>query len=381
MNEQPGLTSEEAQAVDTVRRIAAEVLAPAAAEIDEQARFPHAQIAALAEIGVLGMNLPETWGGPGLSGVALAGCVEAIAAACASTASVVTAHFLATDAILIGGDDALRHRYLPAAAAGKALGAFALTEPRAGSNPADMRCSAVREGNGYHLKGVKHFISNGGIADFIVVFAVTDPAAAQRGISAFVVDRATPGLTVGQPERTMGLKGGHVFELTFDCYVPLANRIGPEGSGFRTAMKVLDNGRIEVAAMCLGIAQAALDAAIGWARQREVGGQPLSDYQGIQWMIADMATQLRAARLLTLDAATKRSEAVRFSMEASMAKLFASEAAAKVADLALQIHGGYGYVRGLPLERYVRDLRIMRIYEGSSEIQRTIIARNLLQPR
>jgi alkylation response protein AidB-like acyl-CoA dehydrogenase len=380
MSNELHLTPEEVESVETVRRVAAEILAPAAAQIDEEARFPTAQIAALAKLGVLGMNLPEAWGGPGLSAVALACCVEAIAGACASTASAVTAHFLATDAILLGGDDALRRRYLPAAATGKALGAFALTEPRAGSNPADMRCRALHDGDSYHLTGVKHFISNGGVADFIIVFAVTDPAAAHRGISAFVVERGTPGLTVGQPEPTMGLKGGHVFELGFDCHIPAANRLGSEGTGFRTAMKVLDNGRIEVAAMCLGIAQAALDAAISWARQREIGGQALCEYQGIQWMIADMATQLRAARLLTQDASRKRAEAARFSMEASMAKLFASEAAAKVVDLALQIHGGYGYVRSLPLERYVRDLRIMRIYEGSSEIQRTIIARNLLAP-
>ncbi|HET6620507.1 MAG TPA: acyl-CoA dehydrogenase family protein [Dongiaceae bacterium] len=376
-----GLTAEEIAAIETVRRAAAEILAPAAAATDEAASFPRVQLDALAALGVLGMNLPEAWGGPGLSAPALAASVEAIAGACASTASALTAHFLATDAILIGGEDAMRARYLPAAAAGKTLGAFALTEPRAGSNPADMRCRAVADGDLYRLSGVKHFISNGGYADFIVVFAITDPAAGHRGISAFVVDRETPGIAAGAPERTMGLKGGHVFELAFECRVPAANRLGAEGSGFRTAMKVLDNGRVEVAAMCLGIAQAALDAAIGWAKQREIGGQVLAEYQGIQWMIADMAVELRAARLLTEDAARKRAEGGRHSLEASMAKLFASEAAARIADCALQIHGGYGFVRDLPLERYVRDLRIMRIYEGSSEIQRTIIARSLLGAR
>jgi alkylation response protein AidB-like acyl-CoA dehydrogenase len=377
----PGLTADEIASVETVRRVAREALAPAAAGIDETATFPRAQLDALAAIGVLGMNLPEAWGGPGLSAIALAACVEAVAGACAATASALTAHFLATDSILIGGDDAQRARYLPAAAAGKRLGAFALTEPRAGSNPADVRCRATATGGGYHLSGVKHFISNGGVADFVVVFAVTDPAAGSRGISAFVVDAGTPGLVAGPPERTMGLKGGHIFELSFDCPIPAANRLGAEGSGFRTAMKTLDHGRIEVAAMCLGIAQSALDAAIAWTKQREIGGQRLGEYQGVQWMIADMATQLRAARLLTEDAARKRAGDMRFSLEASMAKLFASEAAARIADLALQIHGGYGYVRDLPLERHVRDLRIMRIYEGSSEIQRNIIARGLLDPR
>jgi butyryl-CoA dehydrogenase len=377
----PGLSPDEIAAIEMVQRVARDTLAPAAAATDEQAAFPQAQLAALAELGMLGMNLPENWGGPGLSATALAASVEAIAGACASTASAITAHFLATDAILIGGTDDLRRRYLPAAASGKLLGAFALTEPKAGSNPADMQCRATPTVDGYHLRGVKHFISNGGVADFIVVFAVTDPAAAHRGISAFVVDKGTAGLTAGRPERSMGLKGGHVFELAFDCQVPATNRLGAEGSGFRTAMKVLDNGRIEVAAMCLGIAQAALDAAIAWAQQRVIGGQALSGFQGVQWMIADMATQLRAARLLVEDAARKRSAGIAYSLESSMAKLFASEAAGRIADLALQIHGGYGFMRDFPLERYVRDLRIMRIYEGSSEIQRSIIARHVIRPQ
>ena len=327
------------------------------------------------------MNLPARWGGPGISATALAACVEVIAAACGSTASALTAHFLSTDALLLGGDDELRSRYLPDAASGRTLGAFALTEPRAGSNPADMRCRATPVAGGYRIEGVKHFISNGGVADFVVVFAVTDPSLAHKGISAFVVDTTTLGVRASAPEPTMGLRGGHIFELQFDCVVPARQRIGAEGSGFRTAMKVLDNGRIEVAAMCLGIAQAALDASVDWVRSREVGGQVLADYQGIQWMLADMATELRAARLLTEDAARRRGSGERYSLEASMAKLHASEVAGRVADRALQIHGGYGYTAALPLERYVRDLRIMRIYEGSSEIQRTIIARALTSRR
>jgi butyryl-CoA dehydrogenase len=365
-------------AVETVKRVAREVLCPLAQATDARAEFPSRQLRALAELGSMGMNLPVEWGGPGLSALALSDCVEAIAGACASTASAVTAHFLATDAILIGGDAAQRTRYLPEAASGRLLGAFALTEPRAGSNPADMRCRATAVAEGYRIQGVKHFISNGGMADFIVVFAVTDPAAGAKGISAFVIDKATAGISAGAPEPTMGLRGGHVFELAFDCMVPASQRLGPEGSGFRTAMKVLDNGRIEVASMCLGIATAALDASLAWVQSRNVGGQLLAEYQGIQWMLADMATELRAARLLTRDAARKRGGPGRYSLEASMAKLYASEVAGRVADRALQIHGGYGFTSGLPLERYVRDLRIMRIYEGSSEIQRTIIARTLL---
>lgn len=366
---------EEAAVIDSVRRFAADVLVPLAAQTDRASAFPEEQLRGLGEIGAMGLNLPARWGGPGISARTLAACVEAVAGACASTASALTAHFLASDAILIGGDEALCARYLPDAASGRRLGAFALTEPRAGSNPADMRCRATPEEGGHRLRGVKHFISNGGVADFIVVFAVSDPHAGHRGIDAFVVERGTPGLSAGSPEPTMGLRGGHIFELSFDCHVGEAQRIGASGSGFRTAMRVLDNGRIEVAAMCLGIAQAALDAALGWVRQRHVGGQPLADYQGIQWMLADMATELRAARLLTEDAARKRETGVRCSLEAAMAKLYASEAAARIADRALQIHGGYGYSASLPLERYVRDLRVMRIYEGSSEVQRSLIAR------
>jgi len=362
-----------------VRKFAARELAPRAQEIDESGEYVTAHLPQLAALGIMGMNLPPDWGGPGLSAPGLLAAVEAIAGACASTASVVTAHYLATDSVLLGGDDELRRRVLPDAAAGRTLGAFALTEPRAGSNPADMKTRAVRDGGDYRIEGVKHFISNGAVADFIVVFAISDPEAGHRGISAFVVDRETSGVAAGPPEPTMGLRGGHIFELSFDCRVPEANRIGAEGSGFKTAMKVLDNGRVEVAGMSIGIAQAAFDAAVAWAKERRIGGAPLATYQGIEWMLADMATRLEAARLLALRAAELRQAGERFSKEASMAKLFASEMAAHVTDRALQIHGGYGYSRGLPLERYVRDARIMRIFEGTSEVQRNIIAGHILR--
>lgn len=372
------LSSEEGAILDTIRRFADEVLVPAAAQIDEDEIFVTRHLKPMAELGLLGINLPEPSGGIGLRPEVMFEAVALIAGACGSTVSMLTAHFLATDTILIGGNDAVRERYLPGAACGDLLGAFGLTEPMAGSNPADMITRADRVAEGYHLKGVKHFISNGGEADFIVVFAKTDMDAGHRGISAFVVDRDTPGFSSGPAERTMGLKGGHVFELSFDCVVAEQNRIGEEGSGFRTAMKTLDNGRIEVSAMCVGIAQAALDAACRWSRDRMVGGEPIASFQGLQWMLADMATELQASRLLALNAAAKRGRQERFSQEAAMAKLHASEMAARVTDAALQIHGGYGYTRDMPLERYVRDVRIMRIYEGSSEIQRNIIARNLL---
>lgn len=374
-----GIHPDDQALADAIARFAQAELAPHAQAVDEAALSTVRYVPALAELGVMGMNLPERWGGPGATPTALVLSLAAIAQACTATASMIGAHYLATDSVLIGGDDALRARYLPDAASGAKLGAFALTEPRAGSNPADMATRAVREGEHYHLSGTKHFISNAGEADFIVVYAKTDPAAGHRGISAFVVDKDTPGLTISAPEKLMGIRGGHAFEVALDCRVHTAQRLGEEGTGFRTAMKVLDNSRIDVAANCLGLGEAALSAAVDWARQRQVGGEPLAAKQGIQWKLADMKTRLEAAWLLTLQACVKRQAGVPYSMESSMCKLYASEAAAFITDEALQIHGGYGFTRELPLERYVRDARIMRIYEGSSEIQRTVIARGVLQ--
>lgn len=373
------MSDDERAVIDQIERFALEVLAPKAAKLDEEEIFATLHLPAMAEMGLMGMNMPEDMGGIGLTGPALYAAVEAVAGACGSTASMLTAHFLATDSILLGGDAALKEHLLPEAAMGKTLGAFALTEPQAGSNPADMSTYAVREGDGYWIKGSKCFISNAGAADFIVVYAKTDRDAGARGVSAFVVEpKITQGVKIAPNERTMGLRGGHVFGITFDCWVPDINRVGDEGTGFRTAMKVLDNGRIEVAAQATGIANAALKAAISYAKERKVGGHPIADFQGLQWMLADSATELAAARALSMQAAIKRGTGERYSTESAFAKLYATEAAWRIADRALQIHGGYGYTRDFPLERYLRDLRIFRIYEGSSEIQRTIIARGLL---
>lgn len=373
------LTAEEQSAIHMLDRFAMDVLTPAAAAMDEQEIFAIQHLPALAELGVMGLNLPEQWGGVGLSPMALYRALELIAGACGSTASMVTAHYLATDALLIAGSDAQKNTYLPRAAAGQWLGAFALTEPAAGSNPADMRTVAKATESGFHLKGVKHFISNAGAADFMVVFAKTDPAAGARGISAFVVEpKSQQGLRLSPHEKTSGLRGGHVFEVSLDCHLPKQALLGELGKGFRTALKVLDNGRMDVAAQATGIADVALQAAITWAKSRSVEGHAIAEFQGLQWMLADMATELAAARALGKAAAQKRAAGERFSTEASMAKLYASEAASRIADKALQIHGGYGYTRALPLERYLRDLRIFQIYEGSSEIQRNIIARGLL---
>lgn len=366
------LPEEDRAFCEILSRICADKIAPLAAQTDETGAFVHRQLATLAEAGMMGANLHV------LSAQGLLRAVEIVAGACASTASALTAHYLATDSILLGADQALQDRLLSDASEGTILGAFALTERNAGSDPADMRTRATREGDHYRLKGAKCFISNGGVADFLVVYAVTNPEAGHRGISAFVVEKGTPGFTPGRAENTMGLKGGHVWELEFDCLIPEKNRIGAEGTGFKTAMQVLDRGRLEVAAMCIGIAQAALDAATDWAKTRIIGGEPLANRQGIRWQLADMATDLQAARLLALEAARQRQNGERFTQAASMAKLFASEMAHRVTDGALQLHGGYGFTRDFPLERHARDCRIMRIYEGSSEIQRTIIAGHLL---
>ena len=375
----PELNAEEAAVIEQIIRFCADVLAPRAAELDETQTFATCHLPDMADMGLMGMNLPVEFGGLGLSGPALYRAVEIIAGACGSTASLLTAHFLATDSLHLGGSTELHERFLGDAASGKTLGAFALTEPAAGSNPGDMQTRATRNGDHYHLKGSKCFISNAGAADFIVVFAKTDPAAGARGISAFVVEPGnTDGVIIAPAERTMGLKGGHVFGISFDCRMPVSNLVGDEGTGFKTAMKTLDNGRIEVAAQATGIAEVALKAAVSYAQERKVSGHAIADFQGLQWMLADMSNRLRAARALSLEAARLRSSGQRYSIESAHAKLFATEAAWHIADSALQIHGGYGYTRDFPLERYLRDLRIFRIYEGSSEIQRTIIARHLL---
>lgn len=376
------LAEEERLFCDLLERICAEEISPKAAETDRDKSFVHAQLATLGEAGMMGANLPEAYGGSGVSAPALLRLVSIVARACGSTGSALTAHYLASDSILLGGSEAQKQAWLPKAASGAALGAFALTEPGAGSDPADMKTRATRTADGWHLRGEKCFISNGGTADFLIVFAVSDPDKGHRGISAFIVPKDMPGFKAGRPEQTMGLRGGHVFTLSFDCHLPHDALLGEEGRGFRTAMQVLDNGRIEVAAQCLGLAEAAMNAAMAYAKERIIGGEPLSERQGIRWMIADMGVTFQSALLLSQDAARQRQEAqqtgARFSLAASMAKLAASEAAGRIADTALQLHGGYGYTCDFPIERINRDLRIMRIYEGSSEIQRIIISGNML---
>ena len=374
-----GATEEDQAIADAVARFAEETLAPVAQAMDEEAFSATRHVPGLSELGVMGMNLPESLGGPGVTPTAMLMSLVAISRACAATSSMIGAHYLGTDAVLIGGSDAQRQQWLPRCASGEWLAAFALTEPRGGSHPADMRTNAVRDGDDYVLTGVKHFISNAAEATFMVVFAKTDMDAGARGVSAFIVPRDLPGIQISSPEKLMGIRGGHAFEVSLDnVRVPAANRLREEGTGFKIAMKVLDNSRLDVAATSLGIAEAALKAAADWANQRLVGGEPLATKQGIQFKLADMKLRLEAAWGLTMQALALRQAKQPFSQQSAMAKLFASEMVGFVTDEALQIHGGYGYTREMPLERYVRDARILRIYEGSSEIQRTIIARGVL---
>jgi alkylation response protein AidB-like acyl-CoA dehydrogenase len=364
--------------IESAEKLAREVIQPRAQHYDETETFCAESLQALAELGGMGINLPEEYGGLGIGSLAMSRVVEAVAGACASTASALTAHFLATDSILIGGTEAQKQQWLPRAASGELLGAFALTEPAAGSNPADMRCRAQPEDGGWRIRGSKHYITNAREAGFIVLYAKTDADAGHKGISAFMIPQGTEGISFSSPEKTMGLRGSTIYELSLDCWLPASALLGSEGAGFNTAMAVLDRGRVEVAAMSLGVANAALQASLGWVRERQIGPKPLAAYQGTQWRLADMHTQLEAARMLTWKAAARRDSGERFSLESATAKLFAAECAGFVTDAALQLHGGYGYIRDLPLERYVRDARILRIFEGTSEVQKIIISRSVL---
>nr|WP_283126719.1 MULTISPECIES: acyl-CoA dehydrogenase family protein [Providencia] len=361
-----------------MEKVCRDVLQANAQRYDETETFCAESLSALGEMGCWGINLPEQYGGFGIGSIAMSMIVEAVAAACASTSSALTAHFLATDSILIGGTEEQKQYWLPKAASGELLGAFGLTEPAAGSNPADMRTIATRENGGWRIRGNKHYITNAKEADFIVLYAKTDPEAGARGISAFMIPKGTEGVEFSSPEKTMGLRGSTIYELALNCWLPESALLGEENKGFHTAMEVLDKGRVEVAATSLGIARAAMECALGWVKERQIGKKPLAAYQGTQWRLADMHTQLEAARMLTWNAAERRDTGERFSLQSATAKLFAAECAGFVTDAALQLHGGYGYIRDLPLERYVRDARILRIFEGTSEIQKIIISRAVL---
>ena len=359
-----------------VRDFARETVMPTAAERDRTGEFPAENLKKMGALGLMGMNVPPEYNGAGVDTVSYSLAMQEIAYACASTAVVMSVHnSVACGPIYLFGSDYLKENYLKTLATGEKIGSFALTEPGAGSDPVGQKARAVKDGDSYIISGTKMFITTGRNSDITVVTAYTDKEKKHRGISAFVVEKGTPGFSVGKEEKKMGLRASDTVELIFeDCRVPEENLLGEEGDGFRIAMASLDGGRIGIASQSVGVAQAALDAAVNYAKERVQFGKSISQFQGIRWMIADMATQIEAARLLTFNAAAMRDRGENFSSAASMAKVFASEMANKVAYKALQIHGGYGYIQEFPVERYYRDVRVFTIYEGTSEIQRKVIA-------
>ena len=376
------LTDEQELIREAVREFADAEVAPIAAELDRDHRFPWELLPKMAELNLMGMPYPEKVGGAGADEVSYIIAVEELSRACASTGVILSAHTsLATWPIYKFGTPAQHDRYLHDMASGRRLGAFALTEPAAGTDAGAGTCTALLSGDEYILNGSKIFITNAPFAEIYIVFAKTDPAAkGTRGMSAFIVEKDTPGFSVGEAEHKLGIRGSSTPPLYFtDCHIPKDALLDGEGYGFKVAMQTLDGGRIGIAAQALGIAQAALDASVAYAKERVQFGKPIADLQAIQWMIADMATEIDAARLLVYRAASCIDNDRPYSTEGAMAKLFASETATRVAGKAIQIHGGYGYTESYPVERNWRDAKITEIYEGTSEVQRMVIARSCLR--
>lgn len=374
------LTVEQRQLRQTVREFAEREILSHVLDWDEAAGFPRELIGKLGELGVLGILIPEALGGAGLGYVEMTLAIQELARVDASIALTVSAHSsLCANHILQSGSDELRRKYLPDLASGRKLGCWCLTEPEAGSDAGGTRTRAERYPEGWILNGTKTFITNASYADTCVVMAVTNSTLGHHGISAFVVERITPGFRSGRKERKLGMRASDTAEVILeDCRLPHESLIGEEGHGFIDALHVLDKGRISIAALSVGIAQGAFEAALGYAQQRRQFGQAIAEFEGIQWKLADMATQIEAARLLTCQAAWMKDSGQRITKTASMAKLFASEMAVHVANEAVQIHGGYGFVKDYPVEKFYRDVKLCTIGEGTSEIQRLVIARHLL---
>ncbi len=377
------LTADQRGARDTARRFARERLERAGVEADRTHRFPAEVIAELGKLGMLGTFIPEQYGGAGLDQVSYALVIEELAVECAATAVIVSAHCsLASWPILGLGSEDQKRRFLPDMASGEHLGCFALTEPQAGSDAAGQKTRAIRDGDSYLINGTKNFITNGPECAVAIVFANTAPEQGHHGISAFIVDARAPGWGVTRIEDKMGIHAAHSAQISLnDLRVPRENLIGAEGEGFKVAMKTLDGGRIGIAAQAVGIGRAALEASLKYAAERKAFGAPIASYQAIQWKLADMAVEIDAARLLTLQAAALKDAGRPCTRESAMAKLFAAEAAMKAATEAVQVHGGYGYTKEFKVERYFRDAKITEIYEGTSEIQRIVIANHVLGNR
>jgi alkylation response protein AidB-like acyl-CoA dehydrogenase len=376
------LSEEHKMIRDTARDFAQKEIVPIAAEFDESGEFPHKTIQKMGEMGFMGIEIPEEYGGAGMDTLAYVLALEEISKADAAHGVIMSVNnSLYCHGIMKFGTDEQKRRFVTPIASGKAIGAYSLTEPMSGSDAGTMKSRAVRDGNHYILNGRKSWVTSGPVADYFVVFMMTDPEKKHKGITAFLVEGNTPGLTRGKKEPKLGIRASATSELIFEeCRVPVENRLGEEGEGFKIAMTVLDAGRIGIATQALGIAEAAYEAARQYAVTREAFGQPIGAFQGTGFKIADMKTRIEASRLLIYNAAMAKEKSKkdgrRYSLEASMAKLFASETAMWVTHQAVQIHGGMGYSKELPIERYFRDAKITEIYEGTSEIQRLVISRS-----
>lgn len=375
------LTEEQLDIQQLVQNYSQKKITPVAAVIDTEGRFPAENIAGLTDMGIMGLNVPEIYGGAGLDEISKVLAIYEVARVCASTAEILAVHLLVNDIILKNGTEEQKQEFLGRASEGK-LGAFALTEPGAGTDAGGLATKAVKDGDSYILNGTKCFISNWGKdeGDHVVVIAITDPEKGTHGgMTAFLLGRETTGLSAGKEENKMGMRGAAVSELILtDCRVPESAVLGKVGDGFKVAMSGLDGGRIGIAAQSCGVAQGAFDAGISYAKGRMQFHRAITDNQGIRWYIADMATKLEAAKLLTLRAAAARMDNRDVSKLAAMAKYFASEAAVSVCDRSLQLHGGYGYMKEYAIERMYRDARILRIYEGTSEVQKIVIAKSVI---
>lgn len=370
------LTDEQKMLKEMVEKFGKEEIKPQAAALDEKAEFPTEICAEAAELGLFGIAYPDEYGGAGMDFTAYMVAIEAISRYCASTGVTISAHSsLCIDPIFRFGSEEQKQKYMPELCSGEKFGCFCLTEPNAGSDAGSIKTTAVEDGDHWVLNGTKQFITNGPQSSVAIVIASTNPAAGSRGLSAFIVESDRPGYRVGKLEKKLGIRASSTSELIFeDCRIPKENLLGPLNSGFKVALTTLDGGRLGIAAQALGIARAALEDAVAYSKQREQFGHSISKFQGIQWMLADMATEIDAAWLLTWRASQLKDQGQRYTKEAAMAKLKASEVAEMCASQAVQIHGGYGYSKEYGVERYFRDSKITQIYEGTSEVHREIIA-------
>ncbi|WP_207678048.1 acyl-CoA dehydrogenase [Desulfonema magnum] len=377
------LTDEQLMIQTMVREFSRKVVATTAAERDRTKEFPAENFKKMGELGLMGMMVPVEYGGEGTDTISYVLALSEIAYSCASTAVVMSVHnSIVCESVNKYGNEEQKTKYLPQLTSGEFIGAFALTEPHAGSDPVSQSTTAVRDGDEYVINGTKRFITTGKNAGLVIVTAKTDEAKRHKGISAFLVEKGTPGLIVGNIEDKMGLRASDTTDLIFEnCRVPAENILSKEGDGFKIAMTALDCGRIGIAAQSVGVSQAALDAAVKYAKGREQFNQKISKFQGLRWMIADMATEIEAARQLMFSAAAMKDRGENYTSQASMAKLFSSEMVNRITGKALQIHGGYGFTKDYPIERFYRDARVFTIYEGTSEIQRVVISNNIFKDK